>query len=305
MGFFDKLKKGLDKTRQSFTEKIEQIIVGYAKIDDEFLDELEEALIMADVGVKTTDYLMKEIRKGIKSKEIKNPEDLKPFIQKQISEILGGTTVKEKITDDTPIVILVIGVNGVGKTTTIGKLGNYYKQEGKSVMFAAADTFRAAAIDQLEIWGNRVGVDVIKHTEGADPAAVAFDAVQSAKARKVDVLIIDTAGRLHTKYNLMEELKKVTRVIQREIPKAPHETLLVLDATTGQNAINQAQIFSKAAGISGLVLTKLDGTAKGGVVIGMKAELDIPVKWIGVGEGIDDLRPFDADSFAEALFIDK
>lgn len=305
MGFFDKLKKGLEKTRQSFTEKIEQIIVGYAKIDDEFLDELEEALIMADVGVKTTDYLMKEIRKGIKSKEIKNPEDLKPFIQKQISEILGGTTVKEKITDDTPIVILVIGVNGVGKTTTIGKLGNYYKQEGKSVMFAAADTFRAAAIDQLEIWGNRVGVDVIKHTEGADPAAVAFDAVQSAKARKVDVLIIDTAGRLHTKYNLMEELKKVTRVIQREIPKAPHETLLVLDATTGQNAINQAQIFSKAAGISGLVLTKLDGTAKGGVIIGMKAELDIPVKWIGVGEGIDDLRPFDADSFAEALFIDK
>ncbi|WP_177504038.1 signal recognition particle-docking protein FtsY [Anaerosinus sp.] len=305
MGFFDKLKKGLEKTRQSFTEKIEQIIVGYAKIDDEFLDELEEALIMADVGVKTTDYLMKEIRKGIKSKEIKNPEDLKPFIQKQISEILGGTTVKEKITDDTPIVILVIGVNGVGKTTTIGKLGNYYKQEGKSVMFAAADTFRAAAIDQLEIWGNRVGVDVIKHTEGADPAAVAFDAVQSAKARKVDVLIIDTAGRLHTKYNLMEELKKVTRVIQREIPKAPHETLLVLDATTGQNAINQAQIFSKAAGISGLVLTKLDGTAKGGVVIGMKAELDIPVKWIGVGEGIDDLRPFDSDSFAKALFSDK
>ena len=302
MGFFDKLKKGLEKTRQSFTEKIEQIIVGYAKIDDEFL---EEALIMADVGVKTTDYLMKEIRKGIKSKEIKNPEDLKPFIQKQISEILGGTTVKEKITDDTPIVILVIGVNGVGKTTTIGKLGNYYKQEGKSVMFAAADTFRAAAIDQLEIWGNRVGVDVIKHTEGADPAAVAFDAVQSAKARKVDVLIIDTAGRLHTKYNLMEELKKVTRVIQREIPKAPHETLLVLDATTGQNAINQAQIFSKAAGISGLVLTKLDGTAKGGVVIGMKAELDIPVKWIGVGEGIDDLRPFDSDSFAKALFSDK
>lgn len=305
MGFFDKLKKGLEKTRQSFTEKIEQIIVGYAKIDDEFLDELEEALIMADVGVKTTDYLMKEIRKGIKSKEIKNPEDLKPFIQKQISEILGGTTVKEKITDDTPIVILVIGVNGVGKTTTIGKLGNYYKQEGKSVMFAAADTFRAAAIDQLEIWGNRVGVDVIKHTEGADPAAVAFDAVQSAKARKVDVLIIDTAGRLHTKYNLMEELKKVTRVIQREIPKAPHETLLVLDATTGQNAINQAQIFSKAAGISGLVLTKLDGTAKGGVVIGMKAELDIPVKWIGIGEGIDDLRPFDSDSFAKALFSDK
>lgn len=305
MGFFDKLKKGLEKTRQSFTEKIEQIIVGYAKIDDEFLDELEEALIMADVGVKTTDYLMKEIRKGIKSKEIKNPDDLKPFIQKQISEILSENILKQETLTDFPMVILVIGVNGVGKTTTIGKLGNYYKGEGKSVMFAAADTFRAAAIDQLEIWGDRVGADIIKHCEGADPAAVAFDAVQSAKARKVDVLIIDTAGRLHTKYNLMEELKKVTRVIQREIPDAPHETLLVLDATTGQNAINQAQIFSKAAGISGLVLTKLDGTAKGGVIIGMKAELDIPVKWIGVGEGIDDLRPFDPNSFAKALFGDK
>ena len=304
MGFFDKLKKGLEKTRQSFTEKIEQIIVGYAKIDDEFLDELEEALIMADVGVKTTDYLMKEIRKGIKSKEIKNPEDLKPFIQKQISEILGGTTVKEKITDDTPIVILVIGVNGVGKTTTIGKLGNYYKQEGKSVMFAAADTFRAAAIDQLEIWGNRVGVDVIKHTEGADPAAVAFDAVQSAKARKVDALIIDTAGRLQNKSNLMNELEKVKRVIGRAVPEAPHEVLLCLDATTGQNALSQAKSFKEVTNVTGIVLTKLDGTAKGGIVLAIRNELHIPVKYVGLGEKSDDLQPFNPESYVYGLFAD-
>lgn len=305
MGFFDKLKKGLEKTRQGFTEKIEQIIIGYAKINDEFLDELEEALIMADVGVKTTDKLMSDIRKGIKSKAIKKPEDLRPFMQERICEILSGKDVENKDIEVVPHVILVVGVNGVGKTTTIGKLSNYYKKQGKRVMLAAGDTFRAAAIDQLEIWGDRVGVDVIKHAEGADPAAVTFDAVQSAKARKVDVLIVDTAGRLHTKYNLMEELKKVTRVISREIENGPHETLLVLDATTGQNAINQAVIFSKTAAISGLVLTKLDGTAKGGVVIGMKAELDIPVRWIGVGEGIDDLRPFVPEEFAKALFTDK
>ena len=207
--------------------------------------------------------------------------------------------------DSGPTVLLVIGVNGVGKTTTIGKLGNYYKQQGKSVILAAADTFRAAAIDQLEIWGQRIDAQVIKHEEGSDPASVAFDAVNAAKARNADVLIIDTAGRLHTKSNLMEELKKINRVIQREIPAAPHETLLVLDATTGQNAINQADLFSKAAPISGVVLTKLDGTAKGGVVVGIKAELKMPVKWIGVGEGVDDLRPFNAADFAQALFSDK
>lgn len=305
MGFFDRLKQGLEKTRKSFTEKIEQIVIGYAKIDDEFLDEVEEALISADVGVKTSMSLMEDIRKGIKKKEINSPADLKPFLAKRISEILTEGVDESKVSEFPPTVIVVVGVNGVGKTTTIGKLGNYYKEQGKNVMLAAADTFRAAAIDQLEIWGERIKADVIKHTEGSDPAAVAFDAVKAAKARKVDILIIDTAGRLHTKSNLMEELKKISRVIQREIPEAPHETLLVLDATTGQNAINQADIFSKAAPVTGVVLTKLDGTAKGGVVIGIKSELKMPVKWIGVGEGVNDLRPFVAEDFAKALFSDK
>lgn len=305
MGFFDKLKKGLEKTRKGFTEKIEQIIVGYAKIDDEFLDELEEALISADVGVKTSLQLMEDIRKGIKRKEINQPGDLRPFLQARISEILNEGINEQVLADAPPTIIVVVGVNGVGKTTTIGKLGNYYKEQGKSVMLAAADTFRAAAIDQLEIWGERIHAEVIKQAEGSDPAAVAFDAVKAAKARKVDVLIIDTAGRLHTKFNLMEELKKISRVIQREIPEAPHETLLVLDATTGQNAIHQADVFSKAAPVTGVVLTKLDGTAKGGVVIGIKAELKMPVKWIGVGEGVNDLRPFNSNDFAKALFSDK
>jgi fused signal recognition particle receptor len=302
MGFFDKLKKGLEKTRKSFTEKIERIIVGYAKIDDEFLDDLEEALIMADVGVKTTEQLMADIKKGIKAKEINSPDDLRPFLAKRISEILSAGEDESRIAEKPPTVMVVVGVNGAGKTTTIGKLANYYKEQGKSVMLAAADTFRAAAIDQLEIWGERNGVPVIKHTEGSDPAAVAFDAVKAAQARKIDMLIIDTAGRLQTKSNLMEELKKISRVIKREIPDAPHETLLVLDATTGQNAISQADLFSKAAPVTGIVLTKLDGTAKGGVVIGLKAELKMPVKWIGVGEGINDLRPFVAEDFAKALF---
>lgn len=305
MGFFDKLKKGLEKTRKSLTEKIEQVIVGYAKIDDDLLDELEEALISADVGVKTSLRLMDEIRAGIKKKEIHAPEDLKPFLKKKISQILLEGAADSRLPETPPAVVVVVGVNGVGKTTTIGKLGNYYKEQGKSVMLAAADTFRAAAIDQLEIWGERIGCDVVKQTEGSDPAAVAFDAVKAAKARRVDVLIVDTAGRLHTKFNLMEELKKISRVIGREIPGAPHETLLVLDATTGQNAISQADVFAKAAPVSGLALTKLDGTAKGGVVIGIKSELNMPVKWIGVGEGINDLRPFSAEAFAEALFPDK
>lgn len=302
MGFFDKLKKGLAKTRDNITNKIEKLIVGYADIDDDLLDELEEILIMADVGVNTTDRLMEAVRKGIKKKEINSPEDLKPFLQARISEILNNGSDETKIAAYGPTVILVIGVNGVGKTTTIGKLAAYYKEQGKSVMLAAADTFRAAAIDQLEVWGERTGTRVIRHEEGSDPAAVAFDAVKAAVARNIDVLLIDTAGRLQTKANLMEELKKINRVIQREIPDAPHETLLVLDATTGQNAISQANIFTQAAPISGVVLTKLDGTAKGGVVIGIKAELSMPVKWIGVGEGVEDLRPFKAEDFAKALF---
>ena len=299
MGFFDKLKKGLAKTRETITNKIEKLVIGYADIDDELLDELEEILIMADVGVNTTDRLMESVRKGIKKKEINTPEDLKPFLQARISELLANGSDETRVAVTGPTVVLVIGVNGVGKTTTIGKLASYYKAQGKSVMLAAADTFRAAAIDQLEVWGERTGTRVIRHEEGSDPAAVAYDAV---KARNIDVLLIDTAGRLQTKSNLMEELKKINRVIQREIPEAPHETLLVLDATTGQNAISQANIFTKAAPISGVVLTKLDGTAKGGVVIGIKAELSMPVKWIGVGEGVDDLRPFVAEDFAKALF---
>ena len=302
MGFFDRLKKGLAKTRETFTNKIEKLIIGYADIDDDLLDELEETLIMSDVGVKTTERLMADVRKGIKKKDINTPEDLKPFLAEKISEILSTGSDETRIASAGPTVLLVIGVNGVGKTTTIGKLAAYYKEQGKSVMLAAADTFRAAAIDQLQIWGDRTGVPVIRHEEGSDPAAVAFDAVKAARARSIDVLIIDTAGRLHTKSNLMEEQKKINRVIQREIAEAPHETLLVLDATTGQNAISQADLFQKAAAITGIVLTKLDGTAKGGVIIGLKSELSMPVKWIGVGEGVDDLRPFIAKDFARALF---
>ena len=269
---------------------------------DDLLDDLEEALIMSDVGVKTTEKLMADVRKGIKKKEINTPEDLKPFLAEKISEILSTGSDETRIAAAGPTVLLVIGVNGVGKTTTIGKLAAYYKEQGKSVMLAAADTFRAAAIDQLQIWGDRTGVPVIRHEEGSDPAAVAFDAVKAARARNIDVLIIDTAGRLHTKSNLMEELKKINRVVQREIAEAPHETLLVLDATTGQNAISQAELFQKTAAITGIVLTKLDGTAKGGVIIGLKAELSMPVKWVGVGEGVDDLRPFNAQEFSRALF---
>lgn len=302
MGFFDRLKKGLAKTRETFTNKIEKLIIGYADIDDDLLDELEETLIMSDVGVKTTEKLMADVRKGIKKKDINTPEDLKPFLAEKISEILSTGSDETRIAAAGPTVLLVIGVNGVGKTTTIGKLAAYYKEQGKSVMLAAADTFRAAAIDQLQIWGDRTGVPVIRHEEGSDPAAVAFDAVKAARARGVDILIIDTAGRLHTKSNLMEELKKIHRVIRREIAEAPHETLLVLDATTGQNAISQADLFQKAAAITGIVLTKLDGTAKGGVIIGLKSELSLPVKWVGVGEGVDDLRPFIAKDFARALF---
>ena len=305
MGFFSKLKEGLTKTRKSLTEKIEKVIIGYADIDDDLLDDLEDALIQADVGVKTSLQLMDDVRRGIKKKEINIPEDLKPFLIKRITEMLNEGSDETCMAQSGPTVILVIGVNGVGKTTTIGKLGRYYQQQGKSVMLAAADTFRAAAIDQLEIWGQRANVPVIKHEEGSDPAAVVFDAVKSAIARKIDVLIIDTAGRLHNKANLMTELNKIQRVIKREIADAPHETLLVLDATTGQNAISQAELFTKSAPISGLVLTKLDGTAKGGVVIGLKAELAMPVKWIGVGEGMDDLRPFVANDFASALFDKK
>ncbi len=306
MGFFDRLKEGLSKTRKSFTEKIEQLVVGYATIDDEFLDDLEAVLLSADVGVKTTALLMSEVRQGIKAKEINSPEDLRPFLQEKIGKMLNaGEDSSTKLASEGPTVIIVVGVNGVGKTTTIGKLGQFYSEAGRKVMLAAGDTFRAAAIEQLEIWAERTGAELIKHSAGSDPAAVAFDAVQSAKARNIDVVIIDTAGRLHNKSNLMEELKKIRRVISREIPDAPHETLLVLDATTGQNAVNQAKVFGEAVELTGVVLTKLDGTAKGGVVVAIKNELSLPVKWIGVGEGAADLRPFEAQEFSQALFADK
>ena len=305
MGFFDKLKSGLEKTRKTLTEKIEKLVIGYATIDDDFLDELEEVLIMADVGIKTTSILMQDVRDGIKAKQINEPADLRPFLEAKLKELLSNGDYKINYAKQGPTVIIVVGVNGVGKTTTIGKLGNYYKEQGLKVVLAAGDTLRAAAIDQLEIWGGRIGVDVIKHTEGSDPAAVVYDALKSAKSKEADVLIIDTAGRLHTKFNLMEELKKINRIVEREITGAPHETLLVLDATTGQNAINQAKLFSQATPLTGVVLTKLDGTAKGGVVVAIKSELEIPVKWIGIGEGVNDLRPFDPEEFSKALFGDK
>lgn len=302
MGFFDQLKQGFSKTRESLTAKIETTILGYADIDDGLLDELEEILIMADVGVATAETLMKAVRQGIKKKEIREPGDLKPFLEKEITALLlkGGAGIR--MAANGPTVLLIVGVNGAGKTTTIGKLSAFYHHYGKKVMLAAADTFRAAASDQLAIWGERTAAEVIRHEEGSDPAAVVFDAVKAAKARQIDILLVDTAGRLQTKTNLMAELEKINRVIAREIPGAPHETLLVLDATTGQNAVSQAKLFTQAAPVTGVVLTKLDGTAKGGVVIGIKAELGIPIKWIGVGEAVEDLRPFAAEDFAKALF---
>ena len=305
MGFFDRLKKGLMKTRENFTHNIERLIIGYADIDDELIDDLEETLLMADVGVKTTETLITAVRKGIKQKEIRTPEDLIPFLEKEIVRILEEGENTFHMAEQGPTVLLVVGTNGVGKTTTIGKLSAYYRRQGKSVLLAAADTFRAAAIDQLEIWGKRADAQVIKHGEGSDPAAVVFDALQAAKARNIDIVIVDTAGRLQTKSNLMQELEKIYRVIGREIPAAPHETLLVLDAGTGQNAISQAELFTQAAPVSGVVLTKLDGTAKGGVTIGIKSQLSIPIKWIGVGEGMDDLRPFHAEDFVNALFVKR
>ncbi len=301
MGFFDRLKAGLTKTREKLADKIDEILHGSKKIDDELLDELEETLIMSDVGTKTTEKLMDGLRKGVRKAEINSTDDVKKFLSNQIREIL----IKEQgeiFNVSPPYVILMIGVNGAGKTTTIGKLSAYYKSLGKKVMVAAADTFRAGAIEQLEVWAQRTGAEIIKLPEGTNPSTVALNAARAAVANKIDVLIVDTAGRLQNKFNLMEELKKINRIIGKGIPGAPHEVLLVLDATTGQNALRQAEIFSQAAEVTGIVLTKLDGTAKGGMIIGIKEELNIPVKWVGVGEGLDDLRPFNAQEFAYALF---
>lgn len=301
MGFFERLKDGLQKTRKNFTERIEVLVGMSAEIDDDFLDELEMILLSADVGAKTTEKLIEAVRQAARKKEIKGTEDVVPFLKKYLTQMLTEEGQRTRISG-TPTVILVVGVNGVGKTTTIGKLANYFHLLNYKVMIAAADTFRAAASEQLEIWGKRAGCDVIKHAEGADPAAVVFDAMKAAIARKADILFIDTAGRLHNKANLMNELEKIHRVITREIPEAPHETFLVLDATTGQNAITQAKVFTETANVTGVVLTKLDGTAKGGVVIAIREELGLPVKWIGVGEGIMDFRPFEPEKFVDALF---
>ena len=300
MGIFKKINFGLRKTRKNVSGAIDNVLDSYTSIDQELFDELEEALVMGDVGVTTASEITLRLNDVVRKKGIKNPADVKTEIKDIVAEMLEGGEDMGLIT--IPSVILVIGVNGVGKTTTIGKLAARYKAEGKSVILAAADTFRAAAIDQLDVWAERAGVDIVKHKEGADPAAVIFDTISAAKARGTEIIICDTAGRLHNKKNLMEELGKIYRVIDRELPYSDREVLLVLDATTGQNAVNQAREFAKIAEITGIILTKLDGTARGGVVLSIKNDLKVPVKFIGVGEGIDDLQPFSPKAFAEGLF---
>ena len=300
MGIFKKINFGLRKTRNNVSGAIDNVLDSYTSIDQELFDELEEALVMGDVGVTTASEITLRLNDVVRKKGIKDPADVKVEIKNIVAEMLEGGEDMGLIT--IPSVILVIGVNGVGKTTTIGKMAARYKAEGKSVILAAADTFRAAAIDQLDVWAQRAGVDIIKHKEGADPAAVIFDTISAAKARGTEIIICDTAGRLHNKKNLMEELAKIYRVIDRELPYSDREVLLVLDATTGQNAVNQAREFAKIAEITGIILTKLDGTARGGVVLSIKNDLKVPVKFIGVGEGIDDLQPFNPKAFAEGLF---
>lgn len=301
MGFFDKLKSGLGKTRTAISEQVNNVFKAFVKVDEELFENLEEALIMADLGVETSVFIIEELRDRVKSKRIEDAEAVKEELKDVISEILCSIDTSMKL-DTKPSVILVIGVNGVGKTTSIGKLATFYKNQGRKVMLAAADTFRAAAIDQLDIWANRAGCEIIKHQENSDPAAVIFDACNAAKARGADLLICDTAGRLHNKKNLMAELEKISRVIDRELPGCDKEILLVLDATTGQNAVSQAQLFGEVAKISGIILTKLDGTAKGGIVVAISKEKEIPVKFVGVGEQVDDLQVFNAPEFAKALF---
>ncbi|NLM10922.1 MAG: signal recognition particle-docking protein FtsY [Clostridiaceae bacterium] len=302
MAFFDKLKNGLRKTRESITQRVDKLLASMGKIDEELFEELEEILITSDVGVDTTLKVIESLKQRVKNEKVADPRQVKNLLKEEITKILSSGDAELNL-NTKPSVIVVVGVNGVGKTTSIGKICNMLKMQGKKVLMAAGDTFRAAAIDQLEIWAKRADVDIIKHSEGSDPSAVIFDAIQAAKARGFDVVVCDTAGRLHTNKNLMEELKKVFRIINRELPDADIETLLVLDATTGQNAVSQARNFTEATGVTGLVLTKLDGTAKGGIIVSVKSELDIPVKFIGVGEKIDDLQPFNAQDFADALFI--
>ena len=300
MGIFSKIKEGLRKTRKAVMGQIEALLRSFTKIDEDLFEELEELLVMGDVGVPTAEKICAELRVRVKKNGVTDPKEINGLLQEIITEMLSGG--EELDISTSPSIILVIGVNGVGKTTTIGKLAKMLSDDGKRVLLAAADTFRAAAIDQLDIWAQRAGCEIIKQNEGSDPAAVIFDAIAAAKARGADVIICDTAGRLHNKKHLMDELAKINRVIDRELPDAAKEKLLVLDATTGQNAVNQAEQFREATGITGIVLTKLDGTAKGGVVLAIKDGLGIPVKYIGVGEQIDALQPFNAEEFAQALF---
>ena len=301
VSLFERLKQGLSKAKQGITDRVDQVLKSYTKVDDELIEEIEEILITADVGVETTMDIIDKLTDAIKTKKITDPKDVKGELKLIIEEILTNDNSTLDVSHS-PSIIVMVGVNGVGKTTTIGKLAARYKKEGKKVLIAAGDTFRAAAIDQLEVWANRSGVDIIKHQEGADPGAVIFDSIKAAKAINTDLLICDTAGRLHNKSNLMNELSKVFKIIDREYPEAKREVLLVVDATTGQNAVSQAKSFKQVCDITGIVLTKLDGTAKGGVVLAVKSEVDVPVKLIGVGEKMEDLQDFDAKAFSEALF---
>ena len=304
MGFVDKLKKSLAKTRESISEQVNNVFKVFVKVDEKFFEELEDALILSDMGMETTEYIISELRDRVKTKRLTDGNDVKEELKNIIGDILCENDCSMNI-ETVPSVILVIGVNGVGKTTSIGKLADFYKRQGKKVLLAAADTFRAAAIDQLDIWAKRADCDIIKHAEGSDPAAVVFDACKAAKARGTEILICDTAGRLHNKKNLMAELNKISRVIDRELGEASKEVLLVLDAATGQNALSQAKLFSEAAEISGIILTKLDGTAKGGVVVPISREQRIPVKFVGVGEKKEDLQEFNPYDFAKALFTNE
>ena len=301
MSLFERLKQGLSKAKQGITDRVDQVLKSYTKVDEDLLEEIEEILITADVGVDTTMNMIDKLTDARKTKKITDPQDVKGELKLIIEEILTNENSTLDVSHS-PSIIIMVGVNGVGKTTTIGKLASRYKKEGKKVLIAAGDTFRAAAIDQLEVWANRSGVDIIKHQEGADPGAVIFDSIKAAKARDIDLLICDTAGRLHNKANLMNELSKVFKIVDREYPEAKKEVLLVVDATTGQNAVSQAKSFKQVCDITGLVLTKLDGTAKGGVVLAVKSEVDVPVKLIGVGEKMEDLQDFDAKAFSDALF---
>ena len=300
MGLFSKIREGLKKTKDSMMQKVERVLNSFTKIDDDFLEELEETLIMSDVGVETSEAIVEELRKKIKETGATDPAEVKGLLK----EIIAGMLKEDRpfTLSTKPSIIFVIGVNGAGKTTTIGKLAAGYKAEGKKVLVAAADTFRAAAIDQLQVWTERAGVDIVKHTEGADPAAVVYDSIDAAKSRGCDLLLIDTAGRLHNKKNLMAELHKMFKIVSQRAAGCDVEVLLVLDATTGQNAVSQAELFKEAADITGIVLTKLDGTAKGGIVISLKNQLNLPVRFVGVGEKIDDLQPFDPQQFVDALF---